>query len=450
MKGLRQRVTLLFLAATIGPLLLTLWVAQSLLDKSVRYSGIEQVDELSQSLEATARQLYQRERDALRSHAGSGAAPDLSFIAEDRRSWPAEVEEFHQSGEASRFLVPPPGNRLLLLQRRGEGVAQFERTLGNARLETARRQYTAARAWLTKAQSRDLPRGLFSAFVLLAVVPWVAALLLLIVAANRAAALAQRNYQALSDELNKSRERLLFLARLESWQTLGRKMAHEVKNSLTPIRLTMEELAARHERPDSFERQAAKIIVDEVCSLERRVRAFSQLASEPPVIPRPLVAAELIAERVQLLERGYPGVHFNTGAVEPAVRLLADEDLAKAILTNLLENACQAAGPGGRVSISAAAGLGGGAAIEIHDSGAGFEPGREESLFEPSISFKKGGMGIGLSIARKSAVLCGGDIVLVKGQLGGAGFRVELPAPGPEVQSSGLAPAVKVTACPST
>ena len=65
----------------------------------------------------------------------------------------------------------------------------------------------------------------------------------------------------------------MHITRLSSWQTLARKMAHEVKNSLTPIRLTMEELLARkNERDDRFMEQAAQIVVDEVATLERRVR----------------------------------------------------------------------------------------------------------------------------------------------------------------------------------
>jgi C4-dicarboxylate-specific signal transduction histidine kinase len=66
-------------------------------------------------------------------------------------------------------------------------------------------------------------------------------------------------------------------------------------------------------------------------------------------------------------------------------------------------------------------------AIEVHDSGPGLSQQARASLFQPTISFKKRGMGLGLSIARRSALLSGGDIVVVKGELGGAGFRVLLP-----------------------
>jgi C4-dicarboxylate-specific signal transduction histidine kinase len=65
--------------------------------------------------------------------------------------------------------------------------------------------------------------------------------------------------------------------------------------------------------------------------------------------------------------------------------------------------------------------------VEVHDSGPGLSEEASRSLFEPTITFKKRGMGLGLSIARKSALMNGGDISLVPGQLGGAAFRVVLP-----------------------
>jgi two-component system sensor kinase FixL len=97
------------------------------------------------------------------------------------------------------------------------------------------------------------------------------------------------------------------------------------------------------------------------------------------------------------------------------------------MLTNLLENAAQATKPGGVVLGITNAGPNGKIAIEVHDSGPGLAPQVRNSLFQPTISFKPGGMGLGLSIARRSAVMSGGDIELVASELGGAGFRVLLP-----------------------
>ena len=110
----------------------------------------------------------------------------------------------------------------------------------------------------------------------------------------------RRRHQAFNNmagKLQESTERLVYLRQVASWQTLARKMAHEVKNSLTPIRLTVEEIAARKTDTDrQFMNQAMQIVVDEIETLERRVRAFSQFASRT-------LAASLRAGHQQLRRR---------------------------------------------------------------------------------------------------------------------------------------------------
>jgi two-component system, NtrC family, nitrogen regulation sensor histidine kinase NtrY len=200
-----------------------------------------------------------------------------------------------------------------------------------------------------------------------------------------------------------------------------------VKNSLTPIRLTVEEMAARAEGTDRvFMTQAVQIIVDEIETLERRIRAFSQFAAEPPVMAAPLDPNAALQERVNFLRTAHPEVAYECRLAPEIPRVMADADLLKGILTNLLENAADAAGEGGRI-LGVTTAEDGRVAIEVHDSGPGLSEQAKSSLFQPTISFKKRGMGLGLSIARKSALLSGGDILLVKGELGGAGFRVLLP-----------------------
>jgi len=66
--------------------------------------------------------------------------------------------------------------------------------------------------------------------------------------------------------------------------------------------------------------------------------------------------------------------------------------------------------------------------IDVHDSGPGLSDAVSATLFEPTITFKKHGMGLGLSIAKKNALLSGGDVTAIPGELGGAGFRVSLPS----------------------
>lgn len=427
MNRLRRRLVYVFLAATLAPLVLTIWISRSLLDRSLRYSSTLELDEVSRSLEQTARQYYQREREALRAQ-----VPQLKaevFPEVERRLWPRDMEEFWESGQGERFVLGgDQGDTLYLLERVPAGVRRYRRPLGGVRLEALRKQYVNARALVEDLKARDLRKGFLYGLILLAVAPWLAALAVALVAINRTTAAATNAYHRMAEELQQSRERLLYLTRLESWQALARKTAHEVKNSLTPIRLTMEELSSRHaSREDSFEKLAAQIVADEVAGLERRVRAFTEFANEPPVRLRPLDANTLLEERVAFLRSAHPAVDYRLRLQASPGAAFADEDLLKAVLTNLLENAAQAAGDNGHVLATTSASSGA-LVIEVHDSGPGLSEGAREALFEPTISFKKGGMGLGLSIARKSAMLCGGDIVAVDGLLGGAGFRVLLPA----------------------
>ena len=95
--------------------------------------------------------------------------------------------------------------------------------------------------------------------------------------------------------------------------------------------------------------QAVQIVVSEIESLERRVRAFSEFASEPPVRPEVLDINALVGERVALLRPVYPGPTYQLRLDDRRPRAHAALDLVKGILTNLLQNAAEAAGPGGSV-----------------------------------------------------------------------------------------------------
>jgi nitrogen fixation/metabolism regulation signal transduction histidine kinase len=241
---------------------------------------------------------------------------------------------------------------------------------------------------------------------------------------------AIRAFNDMAEQLQQSRERLVYLTQVSSWQTVARKTAHELKNSLTPIRLTVEEILARTPQADrAFMEQAAQIVIGEIETLERRVRAFSEFASEPAARPESIHVGTLVAERIALLRPGHLTVEYEVQMETDLGAVWASSDLVKGILTNLLENAADAAGPGGRVLIRAQA-RDGRVVVEVHDSGPGLSSDAAATLFEPTITFKPNGMGLGLTIARKNALLCGGDLIAIDGLIGGAGFRVLLPDSG--------------------
>ena len=454
MNRLRNRLILVFLAATLAPLGATLWVTITLLKLNLNYSAVTRVETLARSLRRTGRELFAQ----LKQQALAGQLTPTKYTEANRDSWPPFVKEFSESKLTERQRTAGnDGDTLQYLTRKGPDVWLYTMPLSDLRMDQLEREYRDAFALSNAVKESDLQRGVLLTYILLAAAFWVVSLAVLVYLAHRisrpiqslTAGLTQvaagdlnarvpvagddevgraiQAFNGMAERLKATTERLVTMGQLESLQLLARKMAHEVKNSLTPIRLTVEEMIERYDEADRpFMEQAAQIVVDEIETLERRVRAFSQFAAEPPVRPQAVEVNGLLQERVAFLKTAHPEVAYECRLDARAPDAFADLDLLKGILTNLLENAAEAAGEGGRI-LAASSMDDARVAIEVHDSGPGLSKQALASLFQPTISFKKRGMGLGLSIARRSALLSGGDIVLVKGELGGAAFRVLLP-----------------------
>ena len=469
---LRGRLIVAFLASTLLPLAATVWITTSLLDRSLGYATTGELDRLSRTLEATAKQFYQRERDALKQEALAGRQQPTTYVVADAARWPEHVRSFHESGETERFVVSGANGDRIDYLRRVDGqdgraaVQVFHRDLGGVSMEQLSTQVRETRRLVDTIESRDLRRGFTLTLLVLLGAAWVISLLPLLLIAHRVSRPIEQLTAALTDfadgnwsrrlqtgsgpgasrdevgravdafnhmanQLEENRERLVHLTRMATWQSLARKTAHELKNSLTPIRLTVEEMQARHPAGERGERefmdQAVQIVVSEIESLERRVRAFSEFASEPVVHAESLDINAVVSERVALLRRVHPEVAWHFRFDGEAPRAHASLDLVNGILTNLLQNAAEAAGRGGSVVVHTRREVDR-VVIDVHDSGPGLSDEVSATLFEPTISFKKDGMGLGLSIAKKNALLSGGDLTEIPGDLGGAAFRVSLPS----------------------
>jgi nitrogen fixation/metabolism regulation signal transduction histidine kinase len=410
---------------------------------------VNELDALSQSLEKTGRELYQQARESLRRDVADGRIQGVELNA-------ADAQAFRERGLNEEFVrAGTNGDRLdYYVAGKHNNVVMYSRQL-RVPMDELNTQIGNARRTVETSGVRNF-RGFGGALLLVAGSLWVAALAALVFLAARISrpvrqltqglervaagelgtrvpeegsgeiAAAMQAFNRMATQLQQAQERLIHVTRLASWQALARKMAHEVKNSLTPIRLTMEEIVSRQGAPDSaFLEQAAQIVADEVNTLEKRVRAFSEFSAEPPVLPSEIDVNALVEERVSFLKNAHPEVIYQMNLAPDRPTAVADPDLIKGVLTNLLENAAEAARPGG-VVMARTARAGEQLNIEVHDSGPGLSLQAQSSLFEPTISFKKGGMGLGLSIARRSALLCGGDLQTLRGELGGAAFRVIL------------------------
>jgi two-component system nitrogen regulation sensor histidine kinase NtrY len=285
------------------------------------------VDEMSRALQATGRALFTATQDALRLESVH-ATPHIYRPPSTR--WPEDVRQFFEGGVPERFqLAGESQDRIDYLVRRGSDVYVYSKAIAGPGMKTLAEEYTRARALVDRARARDLRRGFFWTLVLAAAAIWAICLFALTLVTGRIARpmeqltaglaeLASGNLDArleprghdeigeamwafndTAERLRQGQERLVHITRLSSWQSLARKMAHEVKNSLTPIRLTMEEILARRgDRDERFLEQACQIVVDEVVTLEKRVRAFSQFASEPPVQLAPIDVNSLLEESI--------------------------------------------------------------------------------------------------------------------------------------------------------
>jgi two-component system, NtrC family, nitrogen regulation sensor histidine kinase NtrY len=468
---LRNRLIVAFLAATLLPLAATIWITTTLLDRSLAYATTDDLDRLSRTLEATVRQFYQREREALKQDALNGRIDPKTYRVADLEAWPEPIHLFWKSGETERFAVSGSGGDRLDYLRRIDGTARattqgveaFSRDLGGIHMEQLSAELRQTRQLVESLERRDLRRGFTLTLLLLLGAAWLISLAPLVFIAHRISQPIQQltagltefaagdwsrrlptndrpdaaardevgravvAFNRMADQLRQNRERLIYLTQMTSWQSLARKTAHELKNSLTPIRLTVEEIQARQPADRAFIDQAVQIVVSEIDSLERRVRAFSEFASEPQVTLEALDVNALVAERVALQRLVHPETTFRLRLDDRTPRAHASADLVKGIVTNLLQNAAEAAGSSGEVLVVTAA-SNGRVAIEVHDSGPGISAEASATLFEPTITFKKTGMGLGLSIAKKNAILSNGDIVQHEGELGGAAFQVTLLA----------------------
>jgi nitrogen fixation/metabolism regulation signal transduction histidine kinase len=245
-----------------------------------------------------------------------------------------------------------------------------------------------------------------------------------------------RAFDRMVGELADARSRLEYLQKVSAWQEVARRLAHEIKNPLTPIQLSMQQLDSQYRGDDPAYRKllatAREIMHEEITGLRRLVEDFSAFAKLPKVEPSAIDLGNLVTEAVRLQPEWTPHVR-----AEPAgapVTASVDKLLFRRVIANLVENAMQAARGAGkepevRLYVEPRAG-GKRAAIIVDDNGPGVPVAERQRIFDPYVTHREGGTGLGLAIVRKIVIDHGGDVVVqdAPGPLGGARFVVEIPA----------------------
>ncbi len=226
---------------------------------------------------------------------------------------------------------------------------------------------------------------------------------------------------------------LIRAQKVAAWREVARRLAHEIKNPLTPIQLSAERMRRHFADAPSGARalveECTATIVGEVESLKALVDEFSQFARMPTPRTTPTDVHALITNCLTLYDGLFTDVEFvrQFGADLPLVRL--DPDQIKRVMINVIDNAIEAIDRRGRIVIETQHDEPNHLVrIVVADNGPGIPPGEREKLFLPYYSTKRRGSGLGLAIVRRIVAEHGGTIDASDNEPRGTRFTIEIPA----------------------
>jgi two-component system nitrogen regulation sensor histidine kinase NtrY len=216
-----------------------------------------------------------------------------------------------------------------------------------------------------------------------------------------------------------------------TWQEIARRVAHEIKNPLTPIKLSTERMLKKWEHRDAdFDQvfhRSAKTIVKEVDSLRRLVDEFSRFGKMPEINKTPTQIPIIIDEVVNLY-KGYKGVEINVSKPDNSPMVELDGEQFRRVIINIFDNAIQAMANSGRIYVTLKFDIPSNwAYIEIADNGPGIRDEDKDKLLLPYFSTKKNGTGLGLAIANRIIAEHRGYIRVRDNEPNGTVFTIDIP-----------------------
>ena len=243
-------------------------------------------------------------------------------------------------------------------------------------------------------------------------------------------------FNEMVSRLESQRRRLTDMEKMASWREMARRLAHEIKNPLLPIRLTMEELRARYHGDDFRYRamleESTRVVGDELDTLQALVKEFSAFARLPEMRP----TLESLENLVRDIARMYPRAETSIVAKGQVRDFRFDPDQLRRVLVNLFDNAVSVVGDDHRCAIDITLEeTGDEAVLTFGDNGPGLPPGKNEAIFEPYFTTRKGGTGLGLAVVKNIVLLHGGAIRAWNREGCGAVFEIRLPLAGPAAAS---------------
>ncbi len=242
-------------------------------------------------------------------------------------------------------------------------------------------------------------------------------------------------FNKMTEQLASQRDRLIQVERVAAWRELARRLAHELKNPLFPLQITVENLQrARNLDAAQFHEvfdESTSTLLAELSHLKSIIGRFSDFARMPAPRFEKVRLGEFLPDIARLFEPqwqapGQPRIESSIEIEDAAITVDADPDQLNRAVRNLVLNAMDAMPSGGTITLRARRGAGG-AVLEVADTGAGLTKEECERLFTPYYTTKTHGTGLGLAIVQSVVSDHGGKIGVESEPGKGSTFRIELP-----------------------
>jgi len=245
------------------------------------------------------------------------------------------------------------------------------------------------------------------------------------------------SFNRMTEDLLQQKDRTLQAERVAAWRELARRLAHELKNPLFPLQVTVENLMrAKQKSPEMFEevfQEGTATLLAEINNLKAIIGRFSEFSKMPQPQRQPTQVNDVVGSVLRVFHAQLQGndqaknrITVHTELAEALPEISADPDLLHRALQNLVLNAIDAMPQGGKLTIRTTA-VGDRIEISVSDTGSGLTQEECSRLFTPYYTTKQHGTGLGLAIVQSVVSDHGGKISVESTKEKGTTFRIELP-----------------------
>jgi len=243
------------------------------------------------------------------------------------------------------------------------------------------------------------------------------------------------SFNQMAEDLKQNRRLRVEAEKIAAWREIARRLAHEIKNPLTPIQLTVQQMRDKYTGSDAAYKKlvsdCTEIVTEEVESLRILVQEFAEFARMPSLS----LGRQDLNQILQDVTRLYPESKIQLELNPDLPELDLDNEQMRRVLINLVENGLEAAGDSGVISIHSRI-QDRTVVLVIGDNGSGVPDTDRDRIFQPYVSSKSSGMGLGLAVVRSIVENHRGTISVADGPDGGAQFEIAFPIPDGSVDKA--------------